>query len=243
MIEELSIITPALNEEKYLPKLLNSLVNQQLPNKLQVIIVDGKSTDNTVREAERFKNRIPDLLILKSKRGIGYQRNRGAEKAMYKYFLFLDADMLLPPNFFQRLLPRINPHENFIDTVLIWALEFDPLTNFILACLYPLALFIGYKEHFVPGAFILTTKVNHEKIHGFREDIQRGEDTDYGVRSCQHGAKLHIHLFPYALHTARRVYKMGRIRFFLQHLLAYWYLKKHGLDTVQEKFSYPFGDY
>jgi len=116
------------------------------------------------------------------------------------------------------------------------------LTNLILALVYPLMLFVGLKEHYVPGAFILTTKENHIKIHGFREDINRGEDTDYGVRSCQQGAKLHIHLYPYALHSARRVYKMGRVHFFLQNLMAYRYSKKHGLDAVEGKFHYPFGD-
>src|SRR5438067_2439998 len=123
MIDELSIITPALNEEKYLPKLLSSIVSQHLPKKLQVIVVDGQSTDNTIKEAEKFKDSIPDLLILKTKRGIGYQRNRGAEKAKYKYLLFLDADVILPPNFFKRLLPRITIHEQFIHTVLFWSAE------------------------------------------------------------------------------------------------------------------------
>ena len=243
MIDELSIITPTLNEKNYLPKLLKSIINQNCPTKLQVIIVDGQSTDGTVEEAKKFKSSIPDLLILRTKRGIGYQRNRGAEKAKYKYLLFLDADMILPPNFFKRLLLKINPHEQFIETVLIWSAEADILINFILTCLYPLILSIGFIEHYVPGAFILTTKENHKKIHGFREDIQRGEDTDYGVRSCQQGAKLHVRLSPSVLHSARRVYKMGRIQFFLQHFRAYHHLKKYGIEAVEKKFPYPFGDY
>ena len=127
MIDELSIITPALNEDKYLPKLLSSIVDQHFPGKLQVIIVDGQSTDNTVKAAEFFKDKIPEIVVISSKRGIGYQRNRGAEKAKYKYLLFLDADMVLPPKFFGRLLTKVNPQERFIDTVILWSAEFDIL--------------------------------------------------------------------------------------------------------------------
>lgn len=242
MINELSIITPTLNEEKYLPKLLRSIAEQHFTGKLQVIIVDGRSIDKTVQVAESFKDKIPDLLVLITEKGIGYQRNRGAEKAKYKYLLFLDADMVLPPKFFKRLLPKVATHGQFIETVLLWSAEPDLLTNVILASIYPLMLFVGAKQHYVPGAFILTTKDNHVKIHGFREDVNRGEDTDYGVRSYQKGARHRIHLWPYALHSARRVHKMGRVRFFTQNFLAYRYSKKYGLKAVAEKFHYPFGD-
>jgi glycosyltransferase involved in cell wall biosynthesis len=243
MINELSIIIPTLNEEQYLPKLLNSIINQHLPEKLQVIIVDGQSTDNTVIQAERFEGKISDLLIVKTKRGISYQRNRGADKARYKYLLFLDADMILPPNFFRRLLPKVKDDEQFIHTVLLWSAEFDIPTNIMLAFLYPLAITILSKEHYVPGGFILTTKENHEQIHGFDEGFNRGEDIDYGIRSHNKGARLHINFFPYALHSARRLHKRGRIYFFREYWSVYQHTKKHGMKNLEVKFPYPYGDY
>jgi len=57
MINELSIIVPALNEEKYLPKLLNSILQQDFKGKTEVIIVDGNSEDRTIEVTERFKKK------------------------------------------------------------------------------------------------------------------------------------------------------------------------------------------
>src|ERR1700744_4037192 len=103
MINEISIIIPAYNEEKYLPKLLYSISQQDFEGKMEVIVVDGNSEDKTIDVAKSFRKKISNLSILAlRKRGISYQRNRGAEKAKYKYLLFLDSDMILPQHFLKR---------------------------------------------------------------------------------------------------------------------------------------------
>jgi glycosyltransferase involved in cell wall biosynthesis len=48
VIQELSVIIPTLNEEHYLHYLLESLSREDIPQKLQVIVVDGNSTDRTI---------------------------------------------------------------------------------------------------------------------------------------------------------------------------------------------------
>jgi glycosyltransferase involved in cell wall biosynthesis len=143
MINELSIIVPALNEEKYLPKLLNSILQQDFKGKTEVIIVDGNSEDRTIEVTERFKKKIPNFSILSlSKRGIGYQRNMGAKKAKYKYLLFIDADIILPKHFLNRFLRRINVREQFVGTANVWVAEKDDfLSQFVFACLYPSFLY------------------------------------------------------------------------------------------------------
>ena len=85
MINELSIIIPTLNEEKYLPKVLEAIAGQSFPGKLQVIVVDGGSKDNTLSKALKFKERIPNFEVIHAPKGIGLARNRGADKAKYKY--------------------------------------------------------------------------------------------------------------------------------------------------------------
>ena len=72
MIDELSIIIPTLNEENHLPKLLKSITEQNFKGNLQVTVVDGKSEDKTVALAEKFRNIIPGLEILQTKRNIGF---------------------------------------------------------------------------------------------------------------------------------------------------------------------------
>lgn len=83
-MEELSVIIPTYNEEKYLPKLLKSL---SLLNPDEVIVVDGKSTDNTEKIAYKFGAKF-----ISSERRRGLQLHRGALEAKGKFFLFLHAD-------------------------------------------------------------------------------------------------------------------------------------------------------
>ena len=50
----ISIITPTLNSEQDLPKLIESIKRQDYPNsKIEVIISDGGSTDSTIKIAEQ----------------------------------------------------------------------------------------------------------------------------------------------------------------------------------------------
>lgn len=242
MINELSIIIPAYNEEKYLPKLLESIALQDFNGKLEIIIVDGDSEDNTIHVAKIFLKNFNDVSILAlRKRGIGYQRNKGAEKAKYKYLLFLDSDMILPRHFLNRFLRRIDTRGQFIATSNTWFAEKDLLTYFFGIFMYPSFLFIFLREKVVPGFLLLTTKENHKKIHGFREDLKIAEDVDYGWRSLEKGASYQLKFYPIALHSARRLHKVGRIKLFYDYLRGYRAAKKYGIEAAGETIDYPFG--
>src|ERR1017187_2222686 len=152
MINELSIIIPTLNEEKYLPKLLNSIALQDFQGKIEVIVVDGNSEDHTIEVAKRFKYKLSDLSILSlPKRGIGYQRNRGADKAKYKYLLFLDADIILPRHFLTRLVKKVNTNERFVDTTTFRVAERDIRSHFVFNLTYPWVLSILLLDKIAPG--------------------------------------------------------------------------------------------
>jgi len=64
-----SIIIPTLNEERYLPKLLEDLLNQTEKN-FEVIVVDGKSTDKTIDVCKHFMKNIPSKIIISNKRNV-----------------------------------------------------------------------------------------------------------------------------------------------------------------------------
>ncbi len=85
----LSIIIPALNEEKYLPLLLKSIRRQQFFD-YEIILADAGSEDKTIEIAKRYNCRIvPGGLPAKG-------RNEGAKKAKGDPLFFLDADTILP---------------------------------------------------------------------------------------------------------------------------------------------------
>lgn len=66
-----------------------------------VIVVDGGSSDDTVKVVEEFGT----ASIVRGSPPVGSQRNLGADQASSEteLFLFLDADVVLPPAFLERL--------------------------------------------------------------------------------------------------------------------------------------------
>lgn len=89
----LSIIIPNYNNEKYLQKCLDS-VFEQTYNFIEVIVVDDKSTDNSINFLEKYSENHKKLVTLKLKKngGVSNARNQGLKIAKGNYVTFLDAD-------------------------------------------------------------------------------------------------------------------------------------------------------
>ncbi|MDR4504271.1 MAG: TIGR04283 family arsenosugar biosynthesis glycosyltransferase [Candidatus Scalindua sp.] len=89
MQECISIIIPTFNEEENIKRCLGTLVN--IPG-IEVIIVDGGSTDSTVQIARGYR----DVKVLSSVRARSVQMNLGASISHGRVLLFLHADCILP---------------------------------------------------------------------------------------------------------------------------------------------------
>lgn len=102
---KISVITPAYNAETYLPKTLDSVLNQTLPSTdYEVIVVNNSSTDRTLEILEKYRKMYPNLTyVSQENRGPAGGRNRGMEMARGEFFFFLDADDILPENALDRL--------------------------------------------------------------------------------------------------------------------------------------------
>ena len=101
-----SIIIPTLNESKYLPHLLTDLSKQTF-TQFETIIIDGQSTDNTIKTAQSFSSLHPHIEISKTAH-VSIQRNLGATNAKSPWLVFIDADTRLPDYFFEGVAYRIN---------------------------------------------------------------------------------------------------------------------------------------
>lgn len=243
MIAELSVIIPTLNEERYLPNLLQSIANQHFPPKLQIIVVDGLSEDMTVEVGKKFKKQIQDLTIIESKRDIGSQRNSGVKLAKYDHILFIDADIVLPKNLFSRFLRQIKPEEQRVDTVTLRVFDGTLLENFFFTFAYSIMTILSFLTPAVYGSFLFTTKKLHNEIHGFKEGVLMGEDLDYGKRLVESGARYHMHHTLFIYHSARRVKGVGVMKLLLTYARTYIYYLRHGVIYKNSGFSYPYGKY
>jgi GT2 family glycosyltransferase len=87
----LTVVIPTLNAGSMLGSCLEALEqSSQVLN--GIIIVDGGSTDDTIDVARSF-----GVKVLEHDRGTSVQRNRGLDDVVSQYVLFLDADMVVPP--------------------------------------------------------------------------------------------------------------------------------------------------
>jgi rSAM/selenodomain-associated transferase 2 len=89
---KISIIIPVLNEAKIIETSLSPL---QMNQDVEVIIVDGGSTDDTVKLVKKQGFKV----ITSSLPRRSYQMNLGAKEAQGKILLFLHADTILPENY------------------------------------------------------------------------------------------------------------------------------------------------
>ncbi|MCW3998718.1 MAG: glycosyltransferase [Candidatus Bathyarchaeota archaeon] len=90
--EHVSIIVPTYNSERVLEACLNSVIAQTY-KPLEVILVDGGSTDRTLSLASKY----PLTIIRSEKASRTYQRNLGALRSKGKWLLFLDSDETIHP--------------------------------------------------------------------------------------------------------------------------------------------------
>jgi len=106
----ISTIVPVYNSEKYLTKCLKSVINQTLGNdKLEIIIVNDGSTDNSLQIINRFKDEHTNIILIDQKNmGLGAARNNGMKAATGEYIAFLDSDDYLPEDAYEKLLNAAN---------------------------------------------------------------------------------------------------------------------------------------
>ena len=94
-----SIIIPTFNAEQFIAETIQSVLNQTYTD-FEIIVVDDKSTDNTVniiREISCLDSRLTLIELYKNYGGPAGPRNIGVSKAVGKWICFLDADDLWHP--------------------------------------------------------------------------------------------------------------------------------------------------
>lgn len=89
----LSVVVPMYNVERFLVDALDSLIEQN-NEKIEVILVDDGSSDNTAQIAQSYVDRVANWQMLRHRvnAGLGPARNSGIDQARGEYVAMLDSD-------------------------------------------------------------------------------------------------------------------------------------------------------
>ena len=91
-MKTLSILIPAYNSERWLPRCLISILSQ-IKDEVEVIIVDDGSTDRTLQCAREFAEKWSCIEVFtKKNEGVGAARNFLLDKARGEFIWFVDSD-------------------------------------------------------------------------------------------------------------------------------------------------------
>ena len=103
----ISIIIPCFNAAGFLPRAIDSVIQQGIAA-VEIIIVDDASLDDSVVVAEGLARRHPGIVIIPQKVNAGpaAARNAGLAAATGRLVGFLDADDAYAPGAFARILER-----------------------------------------------------------------------------------------------------------------------------------------
>ena len=232
---KVSIIIPALNEEKTLPVLLDSIRVQDFGD-YEVIVADAGSKDRTREIAAEYGCRVVDGGLP----AVG--RNAGAAAAKGEFLFFLDADVVLPHGFVRNVYDEMQ--DRYFDLA---TCEIRPLSNYrldqVLHRMINLAVFLNLRID--PKAFgfcIFVTRRLFHRVGGFDETIYVAEDNDFVKRAAQFRS-LHFLGSAYIIVSIRRFEKEGRFAYMKKGVKLNLYRAFRGEIRSDEVVKYEFDNF
>ena len=220
---ELTIVIPAKNEEKLIPRLLTSLMNQDYSkmSSTRVLVADANSSDRTREVVLSFRDRLNVSVIPGGMPSVG--RNQGAAQADTPYVLFLDADVeLADRSLVRRCVERAQSKKLHCVTTNIICGGGNWIDKVFYAILDMFQYLSYLHRPFATGMFMLFDRSKFWELGGFHEQIHFAED--YSLSQRVQGKRFSV-VRGGVYTTNRRFKKMGHLRvgwLFLWTAMNFW---------------------
>ena len=171
--DEVTIVVPCKNEEKYIQHLLDSLRIQNLSN-TKIIIADC-STDNT-RQVIKDNSYSLNVEIIQGG-PVSLAKNNGARLVTTPYILFIDADVrFFKNNVIQDAVNKIKSMNLDLIGLNIKCYDKDPRAIIGFTIFNTVNYALKFFSPFAVGAFMLTRRDKFEEFGGFPEQLSTSED-------------------------------------------------------------------
>ncbi len=203
---KLSVICPIYNEEKHISSCLESILQQDFPKEeMEVLLVDGMSTDRTREIVQQYTEQYPFIFLLDNpKRIVPTGLNIGIRVAQGDVIIRLDAHAIYPDNYFSVLVDKLFAlnADNVGGLCRTLPAKETPVCEAIAAALS--SPFGMGDSHFRIGTnkemqvdtvpFGCFRREVFDKIGYFDEELIRNQDDEFNGRIIKYGG--HIYLIP-----------------------------------------------
>lgn len=107
MNKKVSVIVPVYNVEAYLPKCLDSLVNQTLED-IEILVINDGSPDQSQAVIDEYAKRYPDKIraFMKENGGLSDARNFAIAHVTGEYIAFVDSDDYVDLDMYERMYAK-----------------------------------------------------------------------------------------------------------------------------------------
>lgn len=176
----ISIVLPVHNGERYLYQAIESCIKQTF-KEFELIIVDDKSTDNSLKIAQKWAEKDSRIRIItnKTNKKLPLSLNIGFAEAIGKYYTWTSDDNILSENFLEIMLEGIrNNNADIVYSDYIAITEDNREIEVAKVARpenFPLSGGIG-------ASFLYRREV-HESLNGFDPSLFLLEDYDFWVRA------------------------------------------------------------
>lgn len=209
MMPQFSLIVPVYNRIDEVDDLLKSLCAQSATD-FEIIIVEDGSTIPCKSVVDNYADKLNLKYFYKENEGRSIARNHGIENSSGQWLVFVDSDVVLPPDYFQKLTNALaaNPgldcfggpdaaHSSFTST--------QKAISFAMTSFLTTGGIRGGKvqmEKFVPRSFNMGyTRQVYNTVGGFREMFS--EDIDMSTRIRNAGFDIGLLRDCYVFHKRR----------------------------------------
>ncbi|WP_452221020.1 glycosyltransferase [Lacinutrix salivirga] len=223
----LSFIIPVYNRPEEIKELLESFCALKTTASYEIVIVEDGSTISSKPIIDTYKTKLNIAYYFKENTGPGDSRNFGMRAATGNYFIILDSDCILPPNYLDTVLNSLNNH--YVDCFGGPDAAHNSFTNLQKAINFAMTSFIttgGIRgkvssiNKFQPRSFNMgLSKKAFAATQGFG-NIHPGEDPDLSIRLWNLGFETKLIVDAYVYHKRRiswskfykQVHKFGKVR-------------------------------
>lgn len=214
----LTVIVPVYNTADYLPRCVDSLLNQGLGEQLEILLVNDGSTDGSEKICDKYYAAYPTIIRLleKDNGGVSSARNLGMDNASGRYLTFVDSDDYISAGGgYARLIKRYLCED--LDLLQFWHLI--PGQPQISSIEKSEIIFDGWTrqsmiQSFNPMIWMRLYRRSYiEKYHlRFNEDQIVTEDTLFSLRLFMTNARIRIVNYPLYFYDTREGSVMNRRR-------------------------------